>query len=198
MLYERVASNGHSEKDGASGKRDSGRLLQAAWERVLWGLPRQPLSLAWDALRPALNLPVNFLEEFKPLFSFDPHNVYKHWKQQRWWQSQVDSAVKKWLATAPLRMRKLKEPMAASFSVDVTCLVAPGPDQPAISDRGWLLSARMRIGMALDKTDSRHCPGCSSPMDPVGAHALCCAQLGDYARHNFAMTHPPPTALHGL
>ena len=42
-----------------------------------------------------------------------------------------------------------------------------GPDQPAISDRGWVLSACMRIGVALDESDRRFCSGCSLPMDPV-------------------------------
>ena len=144
----------------------------------------QELSVAWAAVC-AADLPVNFLADFRPLDGFDPRNVDKHWKQQRWWQAHIDSALeKKWSTNAPLRMRKLKMLMAARFSVDVTFLVAPGPDLPAISDRGWILSARMRIGMALDDADSRLCAGCSSPVDPVGDHALCCAKLGVYARHN--------------
>ena len=96
-----------------------------------------------------------------------------------------DSAVgKKWVTNAPLRLRKMKELMTARFSVDVTSLVAPGLDQPAISDRGWILCARMRIGMALDAADSRPSAGCSVLMDPVGDYALCCSKVGLYARHN--------------
>ena len=143
---------------------------------------REDLSSAsvWDALRPAFNLPVILLEEFKR-----SRNAEKHWKQKRWWQPQVDSAGdrEEMASHSPVRLRKLKELMAAPFSVDVTSLVAPGPDQPAISGGGWLLSARLRIGLALDEKDSRQCPGCSSPMDPVGDHALYCTQLGIYARH---------------
>ena len=81
-------------------------------------------------------------------------------------------------------MRNLKALSAARFSVDVTTLVTPGPEKPAISDQGWILSARVRLGMRLDEADPRLCPGCSFPMDPVGDHALCCAKLGLYARHN--------------
>ena len=143
------------------------------------------LTSAWNAIRSAFNLHTNFLADFKPLTGFEPDDITKHWKQQRWWQAHIDSAVEKqWGSHAPLRMRKLKELMAARFFVDVTSLVAPGPDQPAISDRGWVLSACMRIGVALDESDRRFCSGCSLPMDPVGDHALCCCKLGVYARHN--------------
>ena len=90
--------------------------------------------------------------------------VARRWKQQRWWQSCIDSAgEKKWISNAPLRMRKLKELMAARFSNDVTSLVAPEPDEPAISDRSCVLSARMRVGIALDESDARLCTGCSLP-----------------------------------
>ena len=143
------------------------------------------LSSAWQAVRSAFDLPVNFLAEFAPLAAFDPRDINKHWKKQSWWQAQFDSAIEKhWIASASLRMRKLKALSAARFSVDVTTLVLPGAEKPAISDQGWILSARFRLGMALDDADSRLCPGCSSPMDPVGDHALCCAKLGLYARHN--------------
>ena len=143
------------------------------------------VSSAWNAVRSAFNLPINFLADFQPLLGFEPRDVSKHWKQQRWWQAHIDSAIeKRWSMQAPLRLRKLKELMAARFSVDVTSLVAPGSDQAAISDRGWVLSACMRIGIALDASDARPCAGCAMPMDPVGDHALCCAKLGVYARHN--------------
>ena len=143
------------------------------------------VSSAWNVVRSAFNLPINFLADFQPLLGFEPRDVSKHWKQQRWWQAHIDSAIeKRWSMQAPLRLRKLKELMAARFSVDVTSLVAPGSDQAAISDRGWVLSACMRIGIALDASDARPCAGCAMPMDPVGDHALCCAKLGVYARHN--------------
>ena len=88
------------------------------------------------------------------------------------------------MSNAPLRLRKLKELMTGRLSVDVTSRVATGPGQPALSDRGWVLSARIRIGMVLDESGSRVCAGCSLPMDLVGDNALCCAKLGIYARHN--------------
>ena len=136
-------------------------------------------------MRSVFNLPVDFLAGFQPLAGFDPRDVDKHWKQQRWWQSHIDTAAEKcWSANISLRMRKLKDLKAARFSVDITSLVAPGPEQPPISDRGWLLSARMRMGICLDDADLRLCAGCSMPMDPVGDQALCCSKLGVYARHN--------------
>ena len=67
-------------------------------------------------------------------------------------------------------MRKLRALSAARFSVDVTSLVTADPDHQTISDQGWLLSARSRIGMALDDADTRL--------------ALCCFKLVLYARHN--------------
>ena len=136
-------------------------------------------------MRTAFALPVDFLANFKPLAGFEPRDIDKHWKQQRWWKAQVDFDVEKhWVITAPLRLRKLKALMAARCSVDVTSLVAPGPDKPAISDRGWILSARLRIGMAFDEGDFRPCPGCYLPMDHMSDHVLCCAKLGLYACHN--------------
>ena len=72
----------------------------------------EEVSVAWIAVRSAFNLPVDFLAGFQPLAGFDPRDVDKHWKQQRWWQSHIDtSAEKRWNANVPLRMRKLKDLM---------------------------------------------------------------------------------------
>ena len=65
-------------------------------------------------VRTAFNLHVDFLDDFTPLAGFEPRDLDKHWKQQRWWQGQLDSAVEKhWVANGPLRLRKLKALMAA-------------------------------------------------------------------------------------
>ena len=57
-------------------------------------------------LRTAFKLPMDFLADFTPLARFEPRDLV--WKQQRWWQGQLDSAVEKYCAAnAPLRLRQL-------------------------------------------------------------------------------------------
>ena len=46
------------------------------------------------------------------------------------------------------------------------------------------LVARYRFGLPLSDVESPQCPGCSETMDKFGDHALCCAKLDIYARHN--------------
>ena len=43
---------------------------------------------------------------------------------------------------------------------------------------------RNRFGLPLDAREARVCPGCSAAIDGAGDHALCCPNLGVYARHN--------------
>ena len=67
----------------------------------------------------------------------------------------------------------------------VTSLVSNPEDPPVQFFSGVNVAGTVyRIGLALDSTDSRVCPGCAEPMDALGEHTLCCRPLGIYNRHN--------------
>ena len=83
-----------------------------------------------------------------------------------------------------MRLRLLRELNMARFSSDITKLVNAGPNKPHISSRGFSLLTRSRIGMKLDDFESRCCRGCAKVMDAFDDHALCCPNLGVYARRN--------------
>ena len=111
--------------------------------------------------------------------------INKEWTQQQWWQGMVDlHAAKSWESRASVRMRALKHLGGARFCSDVTSLLGSTDGESELSSRAWSLCMRYRLGVPLDDLDSRACPGCGSVMDSQGDHALCCARLGSYARHN--------------
>ena len=49
---------------------------------------------------------------------------------------------------------------------------------------GLLLKWRLNIPLCSDVSAPPPCPGCGQPQDFYGDHALCCAKMGRYKRHN--------------
>ena len=116
--------------------------------------------------------------------NMDSEGIEPEWRKQKWWQQLLNSLLENhFRVNAPDRLRALQVLNAAHYAVDITSLIASeGPIN--ISSRSWTLLARQRLGLPLDSLEMRTCPGCAEVMDAFGDHALCCPNLGTYARHN--------------
>jgi hypothetical protein len=115
-----------------------------------------------------------------PLASLDPS-----WSRQLWWQNIVNAAARRvWGNSRPsLRLQCLQQLNSARYSADLSDLVIPVVGKPPLSSHGWRLMARMRLGIPLSPELGLSCPGCGKALDSFGDHALCCPDLGVYARH---------------
>ena len=151
-------------------------------------LPRdfwEELMAGWKEIAPCHGLPLDILTTVELPAGEDGPTLEEDWSKQRWWQGLVEQRVEqKWLSTATLRQRVLKELGEARFCFDVSGLLGCQVGDSPLSSRAWSLSARYRLGIPLDAATSRACPGCGCDMDPFGDHALSCHSLGTHGRHN--------------
>ena len=107
------------------------------------------------------------------------------WNSQSFLSDQCHlGAICQWERTAPARLRKLRELLASSHGsewLQITPNYLLGTCFPSAQ---WQLLLRWRTGTLLAPGVGQ-CPGCRGCLDPLGDHALSCAALGSYRRHNF-------------
>ena len=118
--------------------------------------------------------------EDQPLKENIPSDLCK----QKWWsQNTLEPRCNRFDSTAPQRLVVLRRSHAKS-AVDPLGLSRCADSQRHIASSAWQKYLRYRVGATLAKQGHVSCPGCTTSMDILGDHAMCCKLLGVYGRHN--------------
>ena len=110
-------------------------------------------------------LPVDLLTEFLPFTGFEPRDIDKHWKQQRWWTRQMKGVG----SQTPRYECASSRPCQLHFSVDVTSLLTADPDHPTILTRDGCFQHVRAMAWHWTTPIRGYAPGVPCPSDEFAA-----------------------------
>ena len=109
--------------------------------------------------------------------------LFEMWCDQHQWSDALHEGLSTLLETSlPIRMRRMRE--LASGAHAGSWLLSPSPQHhtPKWASSEWRLLLLWRLGIPLGLPIA--CVACGACQDAYGDHALSCAAMGTYRRHN--------------
>ena len=107
------------------------------------------------------------------------------WLSQRELTDLVYTAIiPVWSESVPCRLSKLRGLFSAPHSGAWLTALPNSSCGTLFSPRHFQLLLKWRLGLPLMPLPLTRCAACGNPSDCFGDHALCCASLGIYTRHN--------------